>query len=160
MPEPWESEIIVCGDLIQDGDPRFTPEEAEERWNRFVELADEVSGEEGPSGVAAIVSSLKADDDYGAYQSAFSALERFPDEVLGKGVALAAPNLLDLPRHSSGEVLVTVVDAGEDAIGAFGEEMRSGDPSTLTAMIELIQYHESSEWLAEEQHRRKLLMPR
>jgi hypothetical protein len=66
------------------------------RWNRYVELADSVTGEEGAEGVAAIISSLKAEEDYGAYQAAHATLARFPPSDLDKGVALAARDLASI----------------------------------------------------------------
>ncbi|MFD6093047.1 hypothetical protein ACFWGN_13080 [Oerskovia sp. NPDC060338] len=156
----WRIGIAECGDLVQDDDEVASPGEAERRWNRYVELADSVTGDEGPAGVAAIVSSLKADEDYGAYQAAHAALDRFPQADLGLGVADAAKELLSIPRDNSGNVLLILVRAGSVAVGAFNEAIRSIDPEVRLAIRELVEYHESEEWLAEGDLQNVLLMPR
>jgi hypothetical protein len=156
----WEAEIVECGDLVQDNDEVTPLGEAERRWNRYVELADSVTGEEGPSGVAAIVSSLKADEDYGAYQAAHAALGRFPPSDLGRGVADAAGQLLSIPRDESGNILLIVARTGPAAVRSFNEAMRAAEPAVRVLVGELVEFHESEVWLGEDGDRNVLLMPR
>jgi hypothetical protein len=160
MPSDWKVEIVECGDLVQDDDESAPQGEAERRWNRYVELADSVAGSEGPDGVAAIVSSLRAEEDYGAYQAAHAALSRFPRSDLGRGVAAAARDLLTIPRDGSGNALLLLVRAGSAAVSSFNEAMRSLDASTQQEMRELVEFHESEEWLSDEAVQNVLLMPR
>lgn len=156
----WKVEIVECGDLVQDDDEVTPPDEAERRWNRYVELADSVTGDEGPTGVAAIVSSLKAEEDYGAYQAAHAALDRFPRAELGQGVADAARALLSIPQDGSGNVLLILAQAGPAAVNAFNETIRSIDPDVRVSIRELVEFHESEEWLSEGSVQNVLLMPR
>ncbi|MFD9891743.1 hypothetical protein ACFWY9_20585 [Amycolatopsis sp. NPDC059027] len=150
MSSEWKAEIVACGDLIQDDDDSAPPEEAERRWNRYVELADAVTGAEGPEGVAAIVASLKAEDDYGAYQAAHAALSRFPHKDLGEGMAQAAGDLLALPKDNNGNVLLILAHAGPDAVRAFTDAVRGATPEVRAALRELVEFHESEEWLTDE----------
>lgn len=156
----WKVEIAECGDLVQDDDEVAPPGEAERRWNRYVELADSVTGDEGPAGVAAIVSSLKAEEDYGAYQAAHAALGRFPRADLGLGVADAAEGLLSIPLDSSGNVLLILARAGSMAVDSFNEATLSIDPKVRVAIRKLVEFHESEEWLSEGNLQKVLLMSR
>jgi hypothetical protein len=156
----WKVEIVECGDLVQDDDEAAPPDEAERRWNRYVELADSVTGDEGPAGVAAIVSSLRAEEDYGAYQAAYAALDRFPREELGLGMADAVRGLLSIPRDRSGNVLLILAWAGSVAVSIFNDAVRSIDPGLRGAIRELVEFHESEEWLSEGDFQYVLVVPR
>lgn len=160
MSADWKVEIVECGDLVQDDDEATPPEEAARRWNRYVELADSVTGEEGAEGVAAIVSSLKAEEDYGAYQAAHAALSRFPRSDLGKGVALAARGLASIPKDGSGNVLLILARAGSVAVNSFNEAIQASESSVQGEMRALVEFHEAEEWLSDEGVRNVLLMPR
>ncbi|MFE3267106.1 hypothetical protein [Streptomyces sp. NPDC059215] len=160
MSADWKVEIVECGDLVQDGDEATPPDEAERRWNRYVELADSVAGNEGPAGVAAIVSSLRAEEDYGAYQAAHAALRRFPSSDLGRGVANAAKQILSIPSDGSGIVLLLVTQAGPAAVNAFNDAIQAEDPNDRVSIQELVEFHESEEWLSESSAQNVLLMPR
>ncbi|KFZ82337.1 hypothetical protein ED92_00120 [Amycolatopsis sp. MJM2582] len=156
----WKIEIIECGDLVQDDDEVESQDEAERRWNRYVELADSVTGDEGPTGVAAIVRSLKAKEDYGAYQSAHAALLRFPGEDLGEGMAQATSDLLVIPKDNSGNVLMLLVHAGSVAVSRFNDALRAVEPRDRREFRQLIEFHESEEWLSDATHRNVLMVPR
>ncbi|MCH0541797.1 hypothetical protein I3F58_19950 [Streptomyces sp. MUM 203J] len=160
MSSDWKFEIVECGDLVQDDDEVTPPDAAERRWNRYVELADSVTGDEGPAGVAAIVSSLKAEEDYGAYQAAHAALGRFPHSDFGQGVAGAAKELLSIPRDRSGNILLILTQAGPMAVSAFNEAIQAVDPDVQVSIRELVEFHESEEWLSEHSAQNVLLMPR
>ncbi|MGW8353630.1 hypothetical protein [Streptomyces wedmorensis] len=160
MSSDWKAEIVECGDLVQDDDEATPPEEAARRWNRYVELADSVTGEEGAEGVSVIVSSLKAEEDYGAHQAAHAALSRFPRSDLGEGVALAARGLASIPKDASGNVLLILARAGSVAVNSFNEAIRASEPSVQGEMRALVEFHEADEWLSGEGVRNVLLMPR
>ncbi|MER6666713.1 hypothetical protein ABT256_19375 [Amycolatopsis japonica] len=155
----WKIEIVECGELVQDDDGVTPQDEAERRWNRYVELADSVIGNEGPEGVAAIVASLRAEEDYGAYQSAHAALRRFPGEDLGKGVAQAATEMLAIPNDNSGNVLMILTRCGPVAVNSFNEEFGVIDSAMRNRMRELVEFYESEEWLSGVEDRNLLLVP-
>ncbi|GIJ00617.1 hypothetical protein Slu03_29940 [Sediminihabitans luteus] len=160
MSSDWRAEIVECGDLVQDDDEVTPPGEAERRWNRYVDLADSVNGSEGSSGVAAIVSSLRAEEDYGAYQAAHAALGRFPHSDLGQGVADASRELLSIPQDQSGNVLLILIRSGPAAVKSFNEAIRAADPDVRVSVRELVEFHESEEWLSEGHAKNVLLTPR
>jgi hypothetical protein len=156
----WKVEIVECGDLVPDDDEVAPPGEAERRWNRYVELADSVTGSEGPEGVAAIVTSLKVEEDYGAYQAARAALGKFPHTDLGAGVALAGRELLSIPKDGSGNILLILAHTGSVAVNSFTEAVRTAESDVRNAIRDLVEFHESEEWLTGEGVREVLLMPR
>ncbi|WP_125695559.1 hypothetical protein [Amycolatopsis sp. WAC 04169] len=160
MVADWKIEIVECGDLVQDDDDVTPQDEAERRWNRYVELADSVIGNEGSAGVAAIVASFRAEEDYGAYQSAHAALRRFPAEDLGKGVAQAASDMLAIPKDNSGNVLMILTRSDPIAVNSFNEELGVTDSGLRNGMRQLVEFHESEEWLSGVESRNLFLVPR
>ncbi|WP_035803950.1 hypothetical protein [Kitasatospora mediocidica] len=106
--DAWRSELLATGNIVQDADDSVPQPEAERRFHRYRELADLVDGTEGPKAVAALVSSMQARHDYGAYQATHSALARFPLAELARGMILAAPALVAMSRDRAGEVLLPV----------------------------------------------------
>lgn len=160
MPTDWKLEIAECGDLVQDDDESAATGEAERRWNRYVEIADSVTGEEGPEGAAAIISSLKAEDDYGAYQAAHAALSRFSPSDFGTGAALAVDALLTIPLDNSGNVLLILAQASPVTVNSFNSAIQKLDSATQSKVRELVELHESEEWLSEDSVKNILLRSR
>ncbi|SDJ72482.1 hypothetical protein SAMN04487820_101492 [Actinopolyspora mzabensis] len=150
MSVDWKVELVECGDIVQDEDDTVPQDEAERRWNRYVELVDSVTGDEGPEAVVPIVSSLKVRYDYGAYQAAYGALERFPAADLGKGAALAAEELTRIPYDQSGVVLVTVARSPTGAVEAFNEAVKFVPGEVRNRLRDVVDFHEANEWLAED----------
>ncbi|GAB3559463.1 hypothetical protein J2S53_002042 [Actinopolyspora lacussalsi] len=160
MSMDWKVEIVEYGEIVQDEDETVPQDEAERRWNRYVELADSVTGDEGPEGVAAIVSSLKVRYDYGAYASAHGALQRFPLADLGKGVAWAAEELTRIPYDRSGIVLVIVARLPAEAAEAFNQEIKSVPGDVRNRLRDVVDFHEANEWLAEDGDKGIIKVPR
>ncbi|GAA3032290.1 hypothetical protein LV79_003097 [Actinokineospora globicatena] len=143
----WAVELVECGDLVQDADESGSQEEAERRWNRYVELVDAVTGAEGPAGAAALVASLRAAQDYGAYQATYAALQQFPPQVLGEGIAGAAQQLLTIPSDNAGIVLMLLAKTGEGAVSAFDAALAA---DVRERVRDLVAEHEAGEWLSED----------
>ncbi|ASU79689.1 hypothetical protein CDG81_17010 [Actinopolyspora erythraea] len=160
MSVDWKVEIVECGDIVQDEDDTVPQDEAERRWNRYVELADSVTGDEGPEAVVPIVSSLRAEDDYGAYQAAYRALQRFPLADLGKGVAWAAEELTRIPYDQSGDVLLIVARLPAEAAEAFNQEIKSVPREVRNRLRDVVDFHEANEWLAEDGDKGVIKVPR
>lgn len=76
--DAWRHELLATGDLVQEGDTSVSDEEAGRRYDRYVALADMVDGTEGPRTVGALIASLRAEEDHGAHQAVYGALQRFP----------------------------------------------------------------------------------
>jgi hypothetical protein len=44
--DAWRDEILAVSNIVQDDDESVSDEEAERRFNRFIELVDAVQGDE------------------------------------------------------------------------------------------------------------------
>ncbi|MFD5323985.1 hypothetical protein [Streptomyces sp. NPDC127092] len=152
----WADEIFDCGDLPQENTEE-TSEEGARRWERYTQLADGVTGSEGTAGVSALIRSFRVDEDFGAYESAIAALQRFPRDVLGRGVAESAATLTEIPEDWSGNVLLLTVQMGQGSIDAFNRGISSLAPRERESLARLIEFHESNEWLSESDCRGKLI---
>ncbi|WP_433398452.1 hypothetical protein [Streptomyces sp. CA-146814] len=153
----WSDDIFTCGDLPQENSEE-TAEEGARLWERYVHLADNVVGDEGIAGVVALIRSFRVEEDFEAYQSSISALQRFPREVFGAGVAESARILVGIPECWSGNILLLVVRLGEESIRAFNDTFASLTPESRDPLERLIDFHESNEWLAEGDEKGKLIL--
>jgi hypothetical protein len=149
--DAWRRELLATADLVQYGDDSVPEEVAVRRFDRYVELADMVDGTEGPLAVKALISSLWAEEDYGAHQAVYSALERFPALDLVRGTVFAAAELMAIPSDNSGQVLqlVTLL-SDQEALDEFEAAFGRLEPGTREDLSSLIARHEDDEWLADE----------
>jgi hypothetical protein len=157
-PLPWESELIACGRLVQDTDTSVPTEEAERRFNRYVELVDSFEGTEGLRAARALIRSIQAIHDYGAYQSTLGKLVfAFPPGVAAEAVVAEIPRLVAELPDWAGEVLNMLVQAqgrSAELVEAFNFEL-SRAPEVERAQIEsFIREQEREGWL---EHKRGLL---
>ncbi|WP_409182040.1 hypothetical protein F9C11_37290 [Amycolatopsis sp. VS8301801F10] len=148
--EAWRRELLSVCELDLGAEP-VPQEELDRRCDRYVELADLVSGDEGPAAVAVLIASLRAEQDYGAHQAVYGALQRFPANDIVEGAILAAADLLALPRDNSGQVLqlVTLVATPAD-LEHFRRRAHGLEPGVRQRLHSLVQAHEQDEWLAGE----------
>ncbi|MET9111905.1 hypothetical protein [Streptomyces zhihengii] len=158
--DTWQRELLFTGGFVQDGDDSEYGPKAQARFDRYVELADMVDGTEGPTAVKALITSLHAEDDHGAHEAVYGALERFPGRDLVRGTAMAVVNLLKIPRDNSGHVLqlLTVLASDED-LQAFGAAFGQLHPKIRAGLAALIAHHEADEWLADERSIGRLRLP-
>jgi hypothetical protein len=147
--EAWRAELHEAGDLPQDvpGDPE-AEEEAERRADRYRELVKQVSGREDVDVVIALIGSMRAEEDEGAYDDTVETLEVFPDLVLGRGAGLAWEELLSIPRKFSGQVLYECCHRGAESINAFNAVYASLLPEAQRLLGALINHHETGTWLS------------
>src|SRR4051812_46183699 len=117
--DEWRTELIDLGAIVQDDDTSVPVDEAEARFNSYTDLVAIVDGTEGPAAVTALVSSMRAEHDYGAYQATHGALTLFPSRDFIQGVAMALPALAENPREHSGEVLAAVASSSDSHVREF-----------------------------------------
>lgn len=150
-PPHWESELVACGRLVQDEEASVPQEEAERRFNRYVQLVDSVLGTEGVPGARALVRSIQAVHDYGAYQSTLNKLVfSFPASVVAEAVVTEVPRLIvQLPRWA-GEVLNMLVQAqgrSAELVVTFNSALSRALPEERLAIVHFIREEEREGWL-------------
>lgn len=159
--DAWRQELLATGDLVQDRDSPVSDDEAGRRYDRYVALADMADGTGGPRTVHALIASLRAEEDYGAHQAVYGALQRFPSQDLVSGTVLAAADLLNIPRDHSGQVLqlVTLLASADD-LRTFTAACDRLEPELRAGLRDLIVDHEADEWLADERSLGRLQLAR
>jgi hypothetical protein len=101
--------------------------------------------------VAALIASLRSEEseeDEGVHAEAIESLSVFPEDVLGRGVALAWEELVAIPKTYAGEVLNAICNSGYDAISGFNDVYAELLPQAQSLLKALIDFHESEVWLA------------
>jgi hypothetical protein len=101
--------------------------------------------------VAALLASLRSEEseeDEGVHAGTIESLSAFPEEVFGRGVALAWEELVAIPKTYAGEVLNAICNCGYDSIRAFNDVYAELLPQAQSLLKALIDFHESEVWLA------------
>ena len=149
--DAWREELLFTSNIVQDGDKSVPQPEAERRFNRYVELLDAVTGAEGVETFIAIVDSLQAEQDYGAYQRTYNTLWRFPPRVAAQGLISALPSLIQRQHNCAGDILAQLGNAtpgrGDDVLLAFRQALASATPQTRAAIMDFVIPEEDDGWL-------------
>ena len=90
----WCKELLGNSKLVQDGDDSTSSEEAERRFNRYVQLVDMVNGKEAQEVFQALVDSICVSEDYGAYEAVHNAIWKFPPGNFAEYFVPALPKLI------------------------------------------------------------------
>lgn len=104
---------------MQDGDDSVTAEEAEVRFNTFISLVDEVTGDERDEVFLTLLECLRPRDDYGAYERVLGALRRFDSGRRGQLTAVGIAPLLEQNEVMAGVVLSDLAFDDDRAVGSF-----------------------------------------
>jgi len=90
----WCKELLSNSKLVQDDDDSTSPEEAERRFNRYVQLVDMVNGKEPQEVFQALADSIRVPEDYGAYEAVHNALWKFSPDNFAEYFVAALPKLI------------------------------------------------------------------
>lgn len=147
--DSWRAELYETGNLFHDvpDDPE-AEELANQQMFRYIGLVKQIRGKGGVDAVVALIGSMRAEEDEGAYEDTMEALEYFPEDELGRGAALAWRELVSIPKKFSGEVLFGCCQTGAGSVGAFNEVYAEMDDEPKRLVGELIEYHENGTWLS------------
>jgi len=149
--DAWKSELIFAGNIVQDGDDTVSDTERHARFMRYIELLDAVDGSEGIDAARAIIQSIQARDDYGAYQTTQHALGRFPPSVSLQALIDELPSLIDRQRDWTGELLCSLANAvgteWEPDIEEFNALLREAPKSVGQVISDFIADEEEGGWL-------------
>ena len=151
-------ELIATGNIVQDSDKSVPWPERENQFNRYIELLDSIVGDEGLPVAKALIQSMQARDDYGAYQSTQSALGRFPGIEYIEALVIELPNMIQRKSEWAGELLCGLANSvnteHERNIPLFVTEVRKSPAKSKSIIIQYIKQQEKTGWL---EHRKGVL---
>lgn len=148
--ERWRSALFQAGNLdFLEGDGPIDDERLDRHVERYVELVKQTYLRETVEMAKALIESMQSKDDDGLYDEAVERLALFPEEIMGRGVALAWEELTAITPKYAGEILSGVCHAGYDAIKSFNEVYADLEPDAQGRLAALIAHHESDVWLAD-----------
>ncbi len=148
--ELWKAELLIVGNIIQDGDAATPPEEVQRRFQRYCAMLDALTGTEGPHYALAIMQSVQAEHDYGAYQTASRAAWRFGEHAYCAALLHELPRLIaDLPDWA-GDFLVGIANgagtAHASAISCFNTLLAAAPPAQQALIAGFIAREEDDGW--------------
>jgi hypothetical protein len=150
LPE-WETELVACGRIVQDGDTSVPGDEPARRFNRYIELVDAVDGSEGIDAAQALVRSIQAVHDYGAYQRTIGKLVfEFPANLVAESIIVELPRLIRELPDWAGELVNMLVQAqGRSAqlVHAFNAALTRSSESEYSCITAFIREQEREGWL-------------
>ena len=159
--DAWREELMFTGAIVQDGDQSVGFPEREVRFNRYVQLVDAVAGTEGLRVAAALIQSMTAREDYGAYQATQHALGRFPPSTYIAALIQELPNLIERQPDWAGELVCSLANSvgtrHEPDIAEFRSQLERAAEGTQAAIRAFLMREEESGWL---EHRRGILTGR
>ncbi len=139
----WEEELLFTGKIIQDGDNSVSRDEAMRRGGRYLDLVDMLTGDEGPEFYQALIASLQARHDYGAYASTYHALELFPDSLYGEPLLGSLLPLISRQPDWAGRLLA-VLCREPGRIVAFNRALSQAPSTTRETILAFIQAQEEN----------------
>ena len=147
----WRRELLLTGDIIQDGDMPAPQQERGKRFKRYIEMVEAVSGQEGVETFIVLIESLQAKNDYGAYQNTFGALWRFPPNVAAQGLIAALPGLVERHPDYAGDILARLANAthheGLAVLSAFRNALRAAPADAQKTIMDFVIREEAGGWL-------------
>lgn len=156
----WKEELLFTGRIVQDGDYSVHPDEAHRRFLRYCELIEQLDGSEGPKAIEVLFQSVQMKDDYGAYQTTYRIMGRFPDRDFIEIFVRELPSLIARLPDWAGDFLVGVANGQggkwEYQVGMFNNAVASAPPATRSAIVSYVRGQEISGWL---EHRVGVLCP-
>ena len=150
--DSWRAELLHVGNIVQDHDPGVSPEEASQRFNRYIEMLDSLKGDEGPEYAAAVFQSIQALHDYGAYQTAERVAWRFGEEMFCSALLAELPRLIESLPDWAGDFLVSIANAQdtphESIISTFNTQLSASSPQIREAVRAFISQEEDDGWFS------------
>jgi len=150
--QDWKKELIETGNIVQDHDTTVSQEEAERRFNRYIEMLDSIQGNEGLECACTVIRSLRAKQDYGAYQTSHRVLGKFPREIYTQAMVLELPALIEENEEWAGELLCGLANSQgtqyEPDIYLFMDQLYQVEEKERNVILGYIDSQESKGWLS------------
>jgi hypothetical protein len=153
----WRDELLALSDIPQDDDESVPVREAERRFNRFVQLVDQVQSDDPDTVFLTLMETLKDQDDYGAYEGVFEALLRLSPARRGRVMADGVLPLLRRAPDLAGDVLSQVAFDTDEVVAAFNRACAErATPEERRELSDFIAAQEHDGWLSHEAKRGRL----
>lgn len=150
--ELWKAELLIVGNIAQDGDTATPPDEAQRRFERYCAMLDALTGAEGAQYALAIVQSVQAEHDYGAYQTANRAAWRFGEQAYCAALLQELPRLIATLPDWAGDFLVGIANGAgtphAPAITCFNTLLAAAPPAERALIAAFIAAEEDDGWFA------------
>ena len=146
----WKAELLRVGNIVQDEDQSVVPAEKERRFNRYMEMLERLDGSENDQYAAAVMTSIQAHNDYGAYQAAVRALWRFGVRIYCKTLLDQLLRLIQTLPDWAGDFLGQIANedtSGESAIHEFNQLLSALPADQRSLIQQFIASQESDSWL-------------
>ncbi len=144
----WRAELLRVGQIVQDDATSVPQPEAEARFNRYLELLQMPDGSEGDEFALAIVESIQAKHDYGAYQRAIGALDRFAPPARCAAVLRELPRLMRTLPDWAGDLLLGLTRESDAPV--FNSLLLEATPEDQRLIREFITKEEHGGWLQDD----------
>ena len=150
--ELWKTELLIVGNIVQDGDTAPPPDEAQRRFQRYIAMLDALAGTEGPHYALAIFQSVQAEHDYGAYQTASRAAWRFGETAYCTALLHELPRLIANLPDWAGDFLVGIANGAgtphSPTIACFNALLAAAPPAERALIAAFIAQEEDDGWFA------------
>jgi hypothetical protein len=150
----WKNELLAVGNIVQDGDETVTAEEAHRRFLRYIEMLDSLTGREGYEYALAVMQSVQAVHDYGAYQTTGHTLWRFGEDAYCQAILHELPRLIQTLPDWAGEFLVRIANGAgtenESTIHRFNDLLSKLDRKNRSIIEQFIAEQEEDGWLEDQ----------
>ena len=147
----WRDKLLFVGNIVQDEDDTVPSDEAELRFNTYIEMLESITGTEGEEYALAIFESVQAIEDYGAYQTTGRAAWKFGEEVYCKALIHELPRLIKSLPYWAGDFLVSIANGKEteyeSTIHTFNRLLSISSTEVKKLINDFIQSQEQSGWL-------------
>ena len=153
MPTPfdrWKAELLIVGNIVQDANRITPPDEAQRRFQRYCAMLDALAGTEGPHYALAIMQSVQAEHDYGAYQAASRAAWRFGEHAYCSALLHELPRLIASLPDWAGDFLASIANGAgtrhATAIRCFNTLLAAAPAADQALIAAFIAQEEDDGW--------------
>lgn len=157
--DEWRRELLDVAVIAQDDEPEADLDEAERRFNRFIEMLLAVGGDEPGEVFHAVLETLSDQEDYGAYQTVLGVLAKFEPARRGRLTAEGITGVLDRTETMAGDALGQLAFADGEAVRTFNQTAATLPLSDRQRLARFIARQEDGGWLSNEAQRGRLQVP-
>jgi hypothetical protein len=151
--ERWREELLFTGRIVRDDDKSVSPDEAQRRVHRYLELVEAADGTWTEPVFQSLVDSLQVDDDYEVYETTVGQILAFPPEKFGPWFVKALPDLLKRQPERAADILSLLINNykgwGAEHLLTFRQALHKTSDPVRQELFNFIAQQEREGWLKE-----------